>query len=294
MAATILELHGSRTFSVDTTGGTAKFLYYIGGEPDEAAAYDLVLANSPATWYGYTRSTIDMNERPTLNQWWPVVNYTIPVGQPTNTPPMGDGPGGATPPASSGAPANNATIDNLSFSITTESQHVQRSLSTISRTGLGGSPAPDAKNLIGVTQDGKVEGVDILVPVATLQLKSTIPYLTVGYFKNLLWVCGSTNQYPWWIAKEEEMLFTGASGQQKGSGEMEVNYEFKYIKTKTNITIRSDSGELVVAEKRGHHYLWTMNRLEKDATANVMVERPYAAYVEKVYDSKPFEWLGVF
>lgn len=294
MPPLIKELHGSRTFSVDTTGGSAKFLYFIADQPDEAAAYDMVLANSPATWYGYTRSTIDMSERPTLDIWFPVVNYTIPVGEFTNTPPMGDGPGGATPPAGGSPPANNSTIDNLSFSITLESQNVKRSLQTVSRTGMGGAPAPDCKQLIGLTADGKVEGVDVSVPVATLQLKSTIPYLTIGYFKNLLWVCGSTNQYPWWFGKEEEFLFTGATGQQKGSGEMEINFEFRYSKTLTNITIRTDGGGLVVPEKRGWHYLWTMNQPEKDTTVNRMIERPYAAYVEKVYDSKPFEWLGVF
>lgn len=291
MAGLIQELRDSRTFTVNENGGEATFRYVLTGEPDEAVAYDIVQANSPATWYGYTRSTIDLTNRPSLDVWFPVVNYTIPVFEPGAVPPMGDGPGGDTPPSGGGAaPSDGDLLTGVSVSINLENQNVKRSLQTISKTGFGGDP-PDCSGLINVTKD-KVEGVDIGIPIATIQVKSTLPYLTAGYFKNLLWVCGKTNLYDWWLFKQEEALFTGANGSSKGSGEFEINYEFKYQRTRQNITIRSDGDGLVVPIKRGWHYLWTMTRKEKDTGANALIERPYAAYVEQVYDAVNFEWLG--
>lgn len=289
MPPLIVELHGSRTFDVNVTGGTAKFLYYVAGVESEADAYDLVLGTSPGTWYGYSRATIDMSNRPTLGQWFPVVNYEIPVYQPGTVPPTGDGPGGATPPAggSPSTPGANDVLGGVSVSLTLEPQHYTASRKTVSRTGRNGAAAPDYGGLINV-QEGKVEGVDVGVPVATLQVQSTLPYLTAGYFKNLMWVCGSTNLYKWWIFDEEEALFVGAQGQSKASGECELSYEFRYIKTVPFVSI--DNGAIVTPEKRGHHYLWVSYKKRVDA--NELAPRPIAAYIEQVYDAKNFDWIG--
>jgi hypothetical protein len=300
MPGTMIELHGSRTFNVSVTGGSAKFLYYLHGESDEATAYDLVLSTSPATWFDYTRAEIDMSNRPTLDQWFPVVNYSLPVFPPGGTLPggvTGEIAGTDTAPAtspSSSPPAPGEVLSGLSFTVSTEQQHVQRSLETISKTGLtvGGVTAtpPDLKGLIGVTSDKKIEGVDIPVSIATITMKRTIPPITAGYFRNLLYLCGKTNANQWWIFNYEEGLFNGCNGQMKDSGEFDCNFEFKFQATKTDIYIREG---LIVPEKKGWNHLWTMNRLEKDGTANEMVERPYAAYVERIIDTVDFTWLGI-
>lgn len=295
MPGTIIELQGSRTYSVNVTGGEATFLYYIHGETDETAAYDLVLNEAPAEWFRFTRSDIDMSNRPTLDQWWPVVKYTLPVYQLDSPPSPGGASGNTDPPPSpsSGSPSSSDVLSGISVSIATESQHVYKSIRTISQTGLGGAAPADFKGLIGVTADGKVEGADAMFPVATLQVKKTIPTLTAGYFLDLLYCAGKTNAAQWWIFGQEEGLFVGASGQSKPSGEFEINYEFKYSKTKNNIVIREDGGGITVPVKRGWHYLWVAYRQEKDAAVNAIIERPIAAYVERIYETVNFNWLAI-
>lgn len=295
MPGTIVELHDSRTFAVDQTGGKATFKYYLHGESDEATAYELVRTTSPATWYDYVRDTIDMNERIGLDQWMPVVHYSVPVFQPTDPLPSGNA---ATDPAPAGGspPGDGEALGGVSFTIGLENQHVTRSLETIESKGKGGAAAPDFKRLIGVTADGKVEGVDIGAPVATINRRVTIPYLSAGYFKNLIYLIGKTNAEPYWLFNYEEALLAGVSGQDKGGGGFEMNIEFKYSQTKTNIVVRPDDppgSGITIDEKKGWHYLWVAYKPEKDSTANAIVERPIAAYVERVYDTVGFEWLGV-
>lgn len=302
MPGVIKELFDSRTFSIDQTGGSATFRYYIHGESDERAAYELVIANAPVEWYSFVRDTVDMGSRIGINQWMPVVNYSVPVFQPNEAPPPGNAqtdppPSPPPPPAGGGGGGGGGeSLGGVSFTIGLENQHVYKSLETIEKKGKGGAAAADFKRLIGVTADGKVEGVDIGVPVATINRRVTLPYLSVDYFKNLIYLVGRTNADPWWLFSYEEGLFVGASGQDKGGGGFEVNFEFKYSATKKNIVIRPDDPAgtgITIVEKKGWHYLWVAYKPEIDTVANAMVERPVAAYVERVYDTGGFSWLGI-
>lgn len=290
MPPRIDELRDSRTFSVDVTGGTAVWRFVILGQPDEAAAYDMVLNEAPATWFGYTRSNINMDDRPNLGIWFPVVTYTIPVFPLGTPPPSGDAGGGGPPPAGGSPPSDNSEVGGkISFSLSLESQHVTRSLKSISRTGLNGATAPDPKGLVGVRADGEVDGVDIGVAVASFQVKATIPNLTYAHLKNLLYCCGRTNERPWWFFKEEEGYLVGINGQCKGSGETELSYDFRYSRTRPSVNIRPG---LQTSEKRGWHYLWTMNKKEQDNVNDPPVVRPIAAYVDQIFETAEFAYLG--
>jgi hypothetical protein len=294
MPGYIQELRDSRTFDVNVTGGSAQFRYVLTGETDEEAAYDLVLATSPGTWFDYTRDKIDMTNRPALGTWFPVVNYTLPVFEPGAPLPTG-GVGVDSAPESSPSsapPPAGQKLSGVSCSIGLESQHIVRSRETISRTAPAGQTAKDYKGLINVSEgkDGKVEGTDTWVPVAKIGLKRTLPTLTAGYFRNLLRLCGKTNASKWWLFDFEEGLFAGMSGQYKGSGEFECDFEFWFQETKTNIIIND---EITVPEKKGWHYLW-VSYAEKQPGANQpLVQRPLAAYVERVIETAEFTWLGV-
>lgn len=300
MAGTLKELHGSRTFTVDNNGGNATFLYILFGETDEATAYDLVLAESPPEWYQYTRDSIDMTNRPNLGLWFPVVNYKIPqfaTGEPLPPGSPATDPEPSSPSSTPPAPGDTESVKGLQFSVTTEMQRVYRSKETISVTQISGDPTPPALHgLVGLSQtgtDGHVEGVDIPVPVATFRRNKVVPNVDHQYFRSLMYCCGKTNSSAWFGFGPEELLFMGCQGQQRGGGDFEIDFEFKFQPTEENITIRDDSPGLVVPEKRGWHYLWTMNRKEKDATSNLMIERPFIAYVERVIESVGFGWLGI-
>ena len=303
MPGYIQELRDSRTFDVNVTGGSAQFRYVLTGETDEETAYDLVLATSPAQWFDYTRDKIDMTNRPALGTWFPVVNYTLPVYSLTEPLPTGAaGPTGATgadtPPASSPSsapPPAGQILTGVSVNIALENQHVELALEVVDSGVVIGEVVPETK-LIGVTKDG-VDGVDIGVPVANIVYKKTIPTLRAGYFRNLLAMCGTTNEKKWWMFGPEEALFAGCNGQSKGTGEFEMNYEFKYNRTKRDIVIREGEGEegeggLVCPEKRGWHYLWTTNKKVIQG-GSIPVSVPVGYHVCRVYERSNFNWLGI-
>lgn len=293
MPGLIQELRDSRTFDVNVTGGTAQFKYVLTGETDESAAYDLVLSESPGQWFGYTRDNIDMKNRPALGVWFPVVNYSLPVFEPGAPLPSGNpvtDPAPASSPSST-PPASGDVLTGVSCVIATENQHIIRSLETISRTPATGVTSEDFKQLIGVSGSGKdarVEGTDIPIPVATITMKRTLPALTAGYFRQLLYCCGKTNAEPWWLFNYEEGLFVGCNGQFKGTGEFEADFEFKFSPTLTDINVGNG---ITVPEKKGWNYLWV--RYGKAAGASQLVETPLEAYVERVIDTIGFTWLGV-
>lgn len=293
MPGLIQELRDSRTFDVNVTGGTAQFKYVITGETDESAAYDLVLAESPDQWFGYTRDNIDMKNRPALGVWFPVVNYSIPVynvaASSLPTAPVTD-PAPTSSPSSS-APAAGSTLAGVSVSVALENQRVYQSIKTIDKGAVGGGVPRNYAGLIGVAK-GEVEGVEIGVPVANIVYKKTIPYLTAGYFKNLIALCGKTNEEAWWLFQPEEGLFVGCNGQSKGTGEFEIDYEFRYAITERDITIvEGEDDGLVCPEKRGWHYLWVAN--QDKVVGGVKVQQPKEYYVEQVYKTDKFTRLGI-
>lgn len=294
MPGLIKELHGSRTFNVGVNGGDAKFLYMIANEPDEATAEALVRATAPASWYAYTLVDVDMSDRPNLSTWFPVVNYKIPAFAAGSLPSSGDA--GTGPPSpdtspSASAPTGSDPLVGVDFSVVTEMQRVYRSFATVSSTKITGEPnPPDFGKLVGVDRDGRIEGVDVPKAVASFRRRVTLQGITQTYFRNLLKVVGRTNEVAWWGFPAEDLLLAGVSGSQRNDTEFDMNFEFKYSPTETSIVIRSG---LTVATKAGWHYLWCATRREKDATANLMVEIPYAAYVERVIGVASFNWLGI-
>ena len=52
-------------------------------------------------------------------------------------------------------------------------------------------------------------------------------------------------------------------------------------------------GDIVVASKKGWEYLWVRYEDAEDDAANVLVKKPTAAYVEKVYEDGDFSVLGL-
>ena len=52
-------------------------------------------------------------------------------------------------------------------------------------------------------------------------------------------------------------------------------------------------GPITGISKKGWEYLWVRYAEVEDESAQVLVKRPVAAYVEKVYDSANFAALGI-
>ena len=58
---------------------------------------------------------------------------------------------------------------------------------------------------------------------------------------------------------------------------------------RTGITIGDISG----IDKKGHEYLWVRYEDAEDASAKMIVKRPAAVCVEKVYEEGDFGLLGI-
>lgn len=182
-------------------------------------------------------------------------------------------------------------VGDYTFSFDTGSGTVKRQCS-LATTGYGksGATAPDFKGLIGVTKDS-VEGVEIGVRALKFSIRKRVPRATItfDYVVLLHNMTFTVNNATFLGFAAGELLFTGASGSQATESDPEVTYNF--IASPNDILI--PIGDIVVISKKGHDYLWVYCEEEEDATANMTVKRPLAAYVEQVYTTSNFSDLGI-
>ena len=114
--------------------------------------------------------------------------------------------------------------------------------------------------------------------------------VTDAYKQALFNLTGKVNSGPFRGLAAGECLFLGASGSQRGESDWEITFKFAGSPNKTNIQI----GDLQpVPAKKGWEYLWVKYREEEDTAASSLVQRPVAAYVEKVYPEGDFSGLGI-
>jgi len=162
------------------------------------------------------------------------------------------------------------------------------------RFPASGRTAPDFKGAIGVKntgRDAEPEGVDIVIP----GLKLTATYKWPGgakdmaYVKTVAGLTGRTNNATFYTYDIGELLFLGMTGELTPVGVQEFQYHFLASKNATGLTI----GDIASITKKGHEYLWVAFEAEQDASAKKLVQRPLAAYVERVYDPTDFAALDI-
>jgi hypothetical protein len=176
-----------------------------------------------------------------------------------------------------------------SFDTTGGTQHLTQAYA---ETRFGTS-APDQKKAIGVDSNG-VNGVDIVVPQLQWQESYDVPnaYVTDSYIRGVSGVTGTTNNATFRGFEAGEVLFVGCSGSQewddqKGRGPWSLSFRFVASKNVTGETIGDISG----VSKKGHEYLWV--RYEDAVDSNVLLKKPKAVYVNKVYRESSFSALGI-
>jgi len=169
-------------------------------------------------------------------------------------------------------------------------QHITQSLETKGSYAAPGSTAPDFGGAIAATHDD-VEGVDITVPVYNF---SETHYLndalvTDAYKGTLFSLTGKTNQGAFRNFDAGEVLFLGASGTKRGKDDWEITYKFAASPNVTSLQI----GPITVSSKRGWELLWVRYADDEDSAAKVLVKKPLAVYVERVYEEGNFSGLGI-
>jgi len=178
-----------------------------------------------------------------------------------------------------------------SFSTTGGTARITTSLETVSSYSVAGKSAPDFKQAIGLTREGDVQGVDIVVPAMKFTMSYRQPYatLTMAYVRTLELLTGTVNNATFYGRAAGEVLFMGAEGRQSTGEDPTIDYHFLRMPNLTGQTI----GDITGVAKLGHEHLWVIFEEEEDATAKWLPKRPRAAYVERIYDLSNFANIGV-
>ena len=237
-----------------------ELLYLVKGTDNELLAAQAVRQNAPLTHNGLERGEIGLEPiGPT--QWEATVQYHPPDEE------LEEGE------------------SSYSFDTGGGSQHITQSKATPGKYAKSGETAPDFKGGIGVTKDG-VAGVDITVPVYRFSETHIIAdeKVTNEYKGKLFALTGKTNNADWGGFSEGEVLFLGASGRKRGTGDWEITFSFAASPNKTGLSVGSITG----IDKKGWEYLWVLYEDHVDQTAGALVKQPKAVYVEKVYDTGDF------
>lgn len=179
----------------------------------------------------------------------------------------------------------------FSFSTTGGTARILTSLETISQYAPAGQTAPDFHQAIGVTREGDVQGLDVVVPALRFSIEYRQPEATItdAYVRTLEAMTGTVNDATFFGRPAGEVLYLGSDGQQATDNDPTVKYDFVRLPNIAGQTI----GDIVNVAKKGHEYLWVLFEEVEDAAAKYVPKRPKAVYVERVYDLADFSALGI-
>ena len=267
MPATLVELFAGRTETIGSRA-RAEICYAAFDATDELQVRTLALATLARTYLGLILTNVMLDERLNATTWKVRAIYEAPQVQQQENP-----------------------EPTFAFDTGGGTQHITQSLVTQGRYGPSASTA--LAGAIGF--DGQnVNGVDITVPVYQFsETQFFIPsYVTQAYKLGLMSTTGTVNQAPFRGFNAGEVLFLGASGTRKGlavADPWEISFKFAAQENQDALTVGGISG----ISKRGWDYLWVQYGADVDPTAKVLIKKPIAVYVEKVYPDGDFSWLGI-
>lgn len=297
MPVTVIEIVGSRSTEVSVDAPSQELLFKATGSDNEPEVRQAVEAELPgvinitSAFFGTIPIVIQSYKvdhlgsgtwdgRATYGRIKPRLISTQNSHDSGSSGGTGGGGGNDTQP-------NGSLI--LSFDGTGGTQHIQTSKETVAKYSYDNTIQPPSfKQAIGVGSD-QVEGVDITVPVCkfkyTYNPHSSL--MTGQYILSLIGMAGSTNHATWKGFAAGEVLYLGATGQERGSQDWEVSLHFLASPNQVNLSI----GDIHGIAKKGHDYLWIKYRATTDQHHHV--QRPAFAYVERVYEPRDFRILGI-
>lgn len=256
--ATISENYLSRPFSLSKQGGR-ELVYDVVGTDDEAAVETLLLATAPATYGGLELESIEAE--PVGNGSWKGYARYVRIND-----------------------------EEYTFSTGGGSERVTQSLETVDSYAPAGMTAPDFGGAIGVTDD-RVEGVDVPSPKYEFSETHYLADATVtqSYKLALFALTGRVNDATFRGFAAGECLFLGANGSKRGDERWGITYHFACQPNLTGLSV----GTITGIAKKGWEYLWVRYGTFEDTAAYQLVQRPTAAYVERVFESGDFSDLGI-
>ncbi|HHM13125.1 MAG TPA: hypothetical protein ENJ16_06195 [Planctomycetaceae bacterium] len=262
MPVTIVEKFDSREATVGVDSPNIDLLYVVQGTDNDAVVKATVESTIPAIYDGLVFQ--DYHITPLGAGVWEVsVRY------------------GKKEPKDTGE-------SQFSFDTGGGTTHITQSLQTVARYAPPGKVAPDFRGAIGVTHDS-VEGTDITIPVYNFTETHYVDasLVTGAYKATLFALTGKTNNAAFKGFARGEVLFLGASGSLRSQEDWEITFRFAASPNVTGLVI----GDIAGIDKKGWEYLWVRYADAEDQ--NVLVKKPIAVYVERVYEEGDFSLLGI-
>lgn len=264
MSVTIDEHITSRRGQIGPSAFT-DLVYHAYGDTDDIVVRNAVFAAAPSTWDSQVKTGAAIEPTELNDHWMVLVRYETT--------------------------SNFLTVGEQTVSGTTAggSQHIYQSLSTELSVHSPGA-APDFKGAINVTENGP-QGTEIGARVFAFEVRKAFANgdINTAFFSNIFNLTWTFNNAAWGPFAEGEAIFVGATFDQRSDGNWEFSFGFIASPNATSIPV----GDLTVASKRGADFLWALYKPEVDATANYLVFRPKAAYVEQVYYPSDFDDLPI-
>lgn len=203
----------------------------------------------------------------------------------------------ASPSGGGGGGGGGGTLDAIGFDTSGTTRKVTRGLDEKKSSG-----APAASNLIGVNQDGTVEGVEAVGKVFNFsRRKSLLPAsVTTAYIGALFAATGTVNNDEWSDFLAGEVLYRGVRGQKSYAGPWELEFFFSAVPTPFadselgRVKITKSGGFIQIDNVKPWDAVWTLNRTIKVTvdTIDIAIPDPWHGYANKVYEASNFDLLN--
>lgn len=266
MAATIEQRYR------DLSGGqnSRSIGYIVRGATDDIDALDTMETDAPLTYDGMARDGIEIEEVAYNNGAWVYftrANYSRVKRQ-----------------------VLQAGESEYNFSIGTQTRHVVQSYETVAKYVPLGATEENFAKAIAVDSDNVPQGVDILAPISTFEVRIVLANATVSsaYQKTVRDLVGKTNNATFYSHAAGEVLFMGCAGSKRSGEDWELSYQFQTSPNQTGLTI----GDITGIDVKGWEVIWV--RYKTDVSdANRFIQVPTQVNVERVYESGNFATLGI-
>lgn len=242
--------------------------YQVTGTSLESEAIAQVRATAPSVYLGLQRRTISIKRRDASDVYVVDVQYRLRT--------------------IAGSTDTVEPDPKFSFSTRGETQHIIRSIATVSSHG---TTPPNFSGIIG--WDGmEAQGVDIYTPRTTFSITDYFQdrKITTDYKRTLAFMCNKVNSKEFYGYQAGEVLFMGVDGARDGDTSdsfWQLTFHFAVEENKTDLKI----GSITVPIKKGWDYLWV--RYANVTSGTVIIPTPQWAYVEQVYYYDDFKKLGL-
>lgn len=297
-------------------GPTARVGYMLRGSQDEIEVYAALLAEAPVLYQDLWR--IRAGVIPLGGPIWEgFAEYGIPQTPPDSL--LGDPTDpGQTPPASPGD--NDLLGPEFSFATSGGTEKLVMTKETKHISALAGLEAPPLLGLIGLKDDGEVEGVEIPAFKADFVITAHVK-MTPKYARLVTDYTGTINDRKWFGWEAGQVLFVGYDGSYKSkSAGWSGAYKFAIAKHRVGtgrdpedkiapglflgrpaIPAIPPDPELDVpgapavpalpVVKRGWDYLWC--GYKDDTAQGRAVKRPWYFVIDQVFEERDFRKLGL-